>query len=66
MVVDNKEEVEGIIDPRSQIIAMSEAVCHDIGLMYDVMFQILLVSKTLITGLCHLQYDSILFTSPLI
>jgi hypothetical protein len=32
IVVDNREEVEGIIDPGSQIIAMSEAVCHDIGL----------------------------------
>jgi hypothetical protein len=35
MVVDNREELEGIIDPGSQIIAMSEAVCHDIGLAYD-------------------------------
>jgi hypothetical protein len=35
MVMDNREEVEGIIDPGSQIVAMSEAVCHDIGLAYD-------------------------------
>jgi hypothetical protein len=35
MVIDNREEVEGLIDPGSQIIAMSEAVCHDIGLAYD-------------------------------
>jgi hypothetical protein len=35
MVINNREEVEGIIDPGSQIIAMSEAVCHDIGLAYD-------------------------------
>jgi hypothetical protein len=35
MVVDNREEVEGIIDPGSWIIAMSEAVCHDIGLAYN-------------------------------
>jgi hypothetical protein len=35
MVVNNREEVEGIIDLGSQIIAMSEAVCHDIGLAYD-------------------------------
>jgi hypothetical protein len=35
MVVDNREEVQGIIDLGSQIIAMSEAVCHDIGLAYD-------------------------------
>jgi hypothetical protein len=35
MVIDNREEVEGIIDSGSQIIAMSEAVCHDISLVYD-------------------------------
>jgi hypothetical protein len=35
MVIDNRKEIEGIIDPGSQIIAMSEAVCHDIGLAYD-------------------------------
>jgi hypothetical protein len=35
MVINNREEVEGIINPGSQIIAMSEAVCHDIGLAYD-------------------------------
>jgi hypothetical protein len=35
MVIDNREEVEDIIDLGSQIIAMSEAVCHDIGLAYD-------------------------------
>jgi hypothetical protein len=35
MVVNNREEVEGIIDLGSQIITMSEAVCHDIGLAYD-------------------------------
>jgi hypothetical protein len=35
VVINNREEVEGIIDPGSQIIAMSEAVCHDISLVYD-------------------------------
>jgi hypothetical protein len=35
IVIDNREEVEGIIDPGSQIIAMSEAVCYDIGLAYN-------------------------------
>jgi hypothetical protein len=35
MVIDNRDEVEGIIDPGSQIIAMSEAGCHDISLAYD-------------------------------
>jgi hypothetical protein len=33
--IDNKnKEIEGIVDPGSQIIAMSEGVCHDIGLLY--------------------------------
>ncbi|KAF7342425.1 hypothetical protein MVEN_01831600 [Mycena venus] len=35
LVIDNKQMVECIVDPGSQIIAMSEAVCHDLGLMYD-------------------------------
>jgi hypothetical protein len=35
MVIDNREEVEGMIDPGFHILAMSEAVCHDIGLVYD-------------------------------
>jgi hypothetical protein len=35
MVIDNREEVEGIIDLGSQIIAMLEAVCHNIGLVYN-------------------------------
>jgi hypothetical protein len=35
IVVNNREEVEGIIDPGSQIIVMLEAVCHDISLAYD-------------------------------
>jgi hypothetical protein len=35
MVVNNREEVEGIIDLGFQIIAMSEAVCHDISLAYN-------------------------------
>jgi hypothetical protein len=35
MVINNREEVESIIDLGSHIIAMSEAVCHDISLVYD-------------------------------
>jgi hypothetical protein len=35
LTIDNKEEIEGIVDPGSQIIAMSKGVCHDIGLLYD-------------------------------
>ncbi|OBZ79695.1 hypothetical protein A0H81_00350 [Grifola frondosa] len=34
-LIDSKEEVESIIDPGSQIIAMSEEVCHSLGLIYD-------------------------------
>jgi hypothetical protein len=30
--IDNKEGIEGIIDPGLQIIAMSKGMCHDIGL----------------------------------
>ncbi|KAJ7177321.1 hypothetical protein C8R43DRAFT_1118325 [Mycena crocata] len=34
-VIDNKQVVECIVDPGSQIIAMSEAVCHELALVYD-------------------------------
>ena len=34
-LVDNKKKVEAIIDPGCQIIAMSQAICHDLGLTYD-------------------------------
>lgn len=40
MLVDNKEMIECIVDPGSQIIAMSEEVCHDLGLMYDMTIQL--------------------------
>ncbi|KAJ7360673.1 hypothetical protein DFH08DRAFT_1030769 [Mycena albidolilacea] len=33
--VDNRQVVESIVDGGSQIIAMSEAVCHELGLPYD-------------------------------
>jgi hypothetical protein len=35
MDIDNREEVEGIIDPGSQIIAVSETIGHNIGLAYN-------------------------------
>jgi len=35
MLVDNQTHIESIINPGSQIIAMSDAVCHDLGLHYD-------------------------------
>jgi hypothetical protein len=34
-LIDNQVDVEGIIDPGSQIIAMSEYVCNDLALIYD-------------------------------
>jgi hypothetical protein len=35
LTIDNKEEIEGIVNPGSHIIAMSKSMCHDIGLLYD-------------------------------
>ena len=35
MKVNGTANVESILDPGSQIIAMSEAVCLDLGLIYD-------------------------------
>jgi hypothetical protein len=34
-LVDNQLKVEAILDPGCQIIAMSEDVCHELGLAYD-------------------------------
>ncbi|KAJ7140863.1 hypothetical protein C8R44DRAFT_726576 [Mycena epipterygia] len=34
-VIDNREVVECIVDGGSQIIAMSESVCHELALSYD-------------------------------
>nr|GAT45889.1 predicted protein [Mycena chlorophos] len=34
-IVDNQQAVESIIDPGSQICAMSEAICHELALPYD-------------------------------
>ena len=36
MSLDNKAQVECIVDPGCQIVAMSEAICHDYGLSYEV------------------------------
>jgi hypothetical protein len=40
IMVDNQEKIEAIIYPGSQIIAMSDAVCHNLGLQYDPMIQL--------------------------
>ncbi|KAH7904031.1 hypothetical protein BJ138DRAFT_1187036 [Hygrophoropsis aurantiaca] len=34
-VIDNNMRVECVVDPGSQIIAMSEAICHQLSLSYD-------------------------------
>jgi hypothetical protein len=33
--VNNQESVEAILDAGCEIVAMSEAVCHDLGIIYD-------------------------------
>src|SRR6202453_489361 len=35
LLIDNKEEVDSVVDPGSQIVAMSEEVCHQLALAYD-------------------------------
>ncbi|KAJ7099852.1 hypothetical protein C8R43DRAFT_964120 [Mycena crocata] len=34
-VIDNQQQIESIIDGGCQIVAMSEAVCHELALIYD-------------------------------
>ncbi|KAF7350636.1 Integrase catalytic domain-containing protein [Mycena sanguinolenta] len=34
-IIDNQQQIESIVDGGSQIIAMSEAICHELGLIYD-------------------------------
>ena len=34
-LVDHQQQVESIIDPSSQIIAMAEEICMELGLIYD-------------------------------
>jgi len=40
MLVDRRMEVECIVDPGCQIIAMSEEICHELGLSYDPTIQL--------------------------
>ena len=40
MMVDRKENVECILDPGCQIVAMAEDVCHDLGLTYNPTIQL--------------------------
>ena len=34
-LIDNSHKVECVLDPGCEIIAMSEAICHKLGLAYD-------------------------------
>ena len=40
IIIDNQEIVEAVVDPGSQIIAMSDSVCHELGISYDPMIQL--------------------------
>ena len=40
MLVDNKEEIECVVDPGSMIVAMSDSVSHELGIVYDPSFRI--------------------------
>jgi len=40
MLINNQTHVESIINPGLQIIAMSDAICHDLGLHYDPQIQL--------------------------
>jgi hypothetical protein len=35
MNINGKRNIESVVDPGSSIIAMSEDVCHELGLVYD-------------------------------
>jgi len=57
MLVNNQTHIESIIDPGSQIIALSDAVCHDLGLHYNPRIQLNMQSANGIidksVGLAH-------------
>jgi len=40
MLIDNQTHVESIINPGLQIIAISNTICHDLGLHYDPQIQL--------------------------
>ena len=44
MFVNNVDEVDCVIDPGCQIIAMSETVCHHLGIVYDPEVRLLMQS----------------------
>ena len=40
IIIDNQKIVEAVVNPGSQIIAMSDSVCHELGISYDPMIQL--------------------------
>jgi hypothetical protein len=44
LLVNNKENIDMIINPGSQIITMSEPICHSLGLTYDPRVRIKMLS----------------------
>ncbi|KAJ7229517.1 hypothetical protein B0H12DRAFT_1077432 [Mycena haematopus] len=34
-IIDNQQQIESIVDGGSQIVAMAETICHELGLSYD-------------------------------
>jgi hypothetical protein len=40
MLMDNKKMIECIVGPGSQIVAMSEEICHDLGWTYNLTIQL--------------------------
>src|SRR6266568_8633327 len=45
MLIDNKEEIECMVDPGSMIVAMSDSVSHELGITYDPGFKIEMQSE---------------------
>src|SRR6266704_5574217 len=40
MLIENKEEIECVVDPGSMIVAMSDSVSHELGITYNPGFKI--------------------------
>lgn len=60
-LLDNKEQMEAILDPDSQVIAILEEVCHAVGISYDPMVQIQMVSANKTTDMSLKLAQNILF-----
>lgn len=40
IIVDIQEIIEAVVDPGRQIIAMSDSICHELGIFYDPTIQL--------------------------